>query len=70
MGQIVQYGNMTLKDRQRTLKWIDQKDLKKNDGIITGEPPVKQVILPLAKLIPIKDTINFSKRVNSHHVKY
>jgi hypothetical protein len=61
---------MILKDRQRTLKWIDQKDLKKNDGIITGEPPVKQIILPLAKLIPIKDTVNFSVRINTHHVKF
>lgn len=55
------------KDRLKTLQWIDQKDKIKNDGIITGEPPVKQVIHPLAKLIPIKDTINFKNKVTNHH---
>jgi len=25
--------------------------------------------LPLAKLIPIKDSIDFSKRINAHHSK-
>lgn len=29
------------KDRLKTLQWVDQKDKIKNDGIITGEPPVK-----------------------------
>ena len=55
------------KERQKTLKWIDLKDKKKNDGVITGEPPEKEVIVPLAKIIPIKDTVNFEKKVVNHH---
>ena len=67
MGQIVQYGGMPQKNREKTLKWIDLKDKKQNDGVITGELPEKEVIVPLAKIIPIQDTINFEKRVVNHH---
>ena len=42
------------KQRDKTLKWIDLKDKKPNDGmIITGDPPEKEVVVPLAKIIPI-----------------
>ena len=32
MGQIVQYGNMNLKNRDKTLCWIDQKANKKTEN--------------------------------------
>ena len=69
MGQIVQYGNMNPnKHRDKTLKWIDLKDKKPNDGgIIMSDPPEKEVVVPLAKIIPIQDTINFEKKVVNHH---
>lgn len=49
MGQIVQYGNMGTRGKQRTLKWIDQSA---NDGVVTGKP-VPNATQKLAKLIPI-----------------
>ena len=53
MGQIVQYGQMSHKNRQRTLKWIDQKDQTKNDGLVSEDPPPAAHKQNLAKLIPI-----------------
>ena len=55
MGQIVQYGNMQLKNREKTLLWNDQKkDADKG---------------PLAAIVPIKDTIKFEKKIVLHHNK-
>ena len=65
MGQIVQYGNMNLKNREKTLCWIDQKDKKKNESDSNEAPAA----LPLARIIPMKDTINFEKKVVIHHKK-
>jgi hypothetical protein len=65
MGQIVQYGNMNLKNRDKTLCWIDQKDIKKSEVDVIEAP----VALPLARIIPMKDTINFDKKVVNHHKK-
>lgn len=59
---------MQLKNREKTLKWIDLKH-KQNDGVITGELPEKETPQPLATIIPIKDTINFSKQIVAHHSK-
>ena len=69
MGQIVQYGQMSQKNRQRTLKWIDQKDQTKNDGLVSEDPPPAAQKQNLAKLIPIQDTVKFDKRVDNHHNK-
>ena len=81
MGQIVQYSMQGQKPREKTLKWIDtvppeaskNNDSNKHDGVgvtATGQPtsstPKKQ---SLAKLVPLKETINFEKRVSCHHSK-
>ena len=58
MGQIVQYGSMqNKKPNEKMLKWCD---LQK-----PGEDK-KDV---LAKIVPIKETIDFSKKVTVHHNK-
>ena len=46
--------------RERTLKWIDKT---KSSDEKQKQPP------PLAKLIPIKDTMKFSHAINNHHEK-
>jgi hypothetical protein len=51
MGQIVQYGNMQQIKRDRSLMWCDLKTKDKSS-------PDFQ---PLAKLVPIQDTIKFQK---------
>ena len=59
MGQIVQYGHMTYK-REKTLKWNDKhkhEESKPNNH------------KTLARIIPIKDTLNFSYQVVTHHEK-
>lgn len=56
MGQIVQYGNMQAKNRDKTLQWNDQKAVEADKG-------------PLAAIVPLKDTINFEKKVVNHHKK-
>lgn len=69
MGQIVQYGKMNPYQRDRTLKWVDLKDPGKQGSgetpkhtheneVNKNAPHVKT--LPLAKLIPIQDTLDFS----------
>lgn len=65
MGQIVQYGNMGTRGKQRTLKWIDQSA---NDGVVTGKP-VPNTTQKLAKLIPIQDTFQFSADVTQFKIK-
>lgn len=72
MGQIVQYQLGNVKPREKTLLWIDIKTSKKDDKTDDAdgkENAPEQKKLPLAKLIPIKDTIDFSKRINTHHSK-
>lgn len=65
MGQIVQYGNLNLKNREKTLTWVDQKERKKPENAeAAGEKPQ-----PLARIVPIKETINFVKKVETHHDK-
>ena len=72
MGQIVQYQLQGQKPNPKTLKWIDSTQVTddKNDkdtpGQTPGASPKKQM---LAKLVPIKETLNFEKRVNCHHSK-
>ena len=59
MGQIVQYGNMqNKKPNEKLLKWCD---FHKKD-----EDDQKE---PLARIVPIKDTIDFSNKVMTHHSK-
>ena len=61
MGQIVQYGNMhKLKPNEKVLKWCDQKN-PNSEGEKTTDP--------LSRIIPIKETIDFSKKVVNHHNK-
>jgi len=50
---------MSAYKRERLLKWVD----KNSKG--TQNEPKK----PLANLIPIQETINFSYIVNTHHEK-
>ena len=66
MGQIVHYGKLQKNGHQKTLKWIDNQDSKKNndDGIVDVDVPQN---VPLAKLIPIKETIKFDYAVMTHH---
>jgi hypothetical protein len=59
---------MSLKNRDKTLQWIDQKDKKKNEGA-PADASNNEAGLPLAKIIPMKDTINFEKKVVNHHKK-
>ena len=68
MGQIVHYGKMPKNGQQKTLKWIDNQDSKKNndDGIVDVDVPQN---VPLAKLIPIKETFAFDYAVMTHHNK-
>lgn len=67
MGQIVQYGNMNLKNRDKTLQWVDQKDKKKTEAAPADpEQPDQNA---LARIITFKDTINFDKKVVNHHQK-
>tara|TARA_B100000519_G_C13937183_1_gene294329 strand:+ start:101 stop:226 length:126 start_codon:yes stop_codon:yes gene_type:complete len=41
MGQIVHYGKLPKNGHQKTLKWIDNQDSKKNndDGIVDVDVP-------------------------------
>jgi hypothetical protein len=57
---------MNLKNRDKILCWIDQKDKKKSEADSVEAP----VALPLARIIPMNDTINFEKKVVTHHKKF
>jgi hypothetical protein len=56
---------MNLKNREKTLQWIDQKDRKKTEN---SEAPAERP-QSLARIIPIRDTIKFDKKVQNHHTK-
>ena len=76
MGQVVQY-NQNQPHRDRTLRWIDLKEPGKQGS---GETPKVQnegsptksgskSMPPLAKLIPVQDTVEFKVKVTNHHKK-
>ena len=65
------------KPKEKVLKWIDTTEPQKNEnksdmtagttaGGATASTPKKPM---LARLIPLKETIAFDKRVSSHHSK-
>ena len=60
-GQLVQFGNKLIpRPPERTIQWVDE-------GTKREENRPKTARAPLAKLIPIEDTVNFSKRVETHY---
>ena len=61
-----------IKPKEKTLLWIDLKTKHTEDKSGDQEGKENQAEfkkLPLAKLIPIRDSIDFSKRCVLHHSK-
>ena len=78
MGQIVQYQLAGQKPKEKTLKWIDtvpQDQNKTNDSKSDGTASGPAIVIgtpkkaSVAKLVPLKETIAFEKRVSCHHSK-
>jgi len=51
------------------LKWVDQQDKEKTDGVVSGNAPGEKPTVPLAKLVPIRETLDFKNKITAHHAK-